>query len=222
MFSQHETSRLLLPSLIFILSFLIFIHSNNADSATPQQRDLAAMLDSSSFHEFVNTKYDKIFNQYPQYTSAAFDFPVGKPDARNYFKAREFGESKHLGEDWNGVGGGNSDLGDPVYSVSNGYVSFAKNVCCGWGNIIRVVHHTPNHPEYKYVESFYAHLDEIHVKPGDLITRGQLIGTIGNANGVYSAHLHLEMRHFVDMGVGPGYSDDTFGFLVPTDFINQN
>lgn len=222
MSSQHGTTRLLLPSMIFILSFLIFIQTNNADSATPQQRDLAAMLDSSSFHEFVNEKYDKVFNQYPQYASAAFDFPVGKPDAKNYFKAREFGQSKHLGEDWNGVGGGNTDLGDPVYSVSNGYVTFAENVCCGWGNIIRVVHHTPNHPEYKYVESFYAHLDEILVKQGDLITRGQLIGTIGNADGKYSAHLHLEMRNFVDMGVGPGYSDDTFGFLVPTDFINQN
>ncbi len=219
---QKHTSFILIPSMIFALTILFCIKKNSAAAPSHEQKEVATAMETSSFYPTaLEQKYDAIFSRNPSFISQQFDFPVGKPDGTNYFKAREFGQSKHLGEDWNGIGGGNSDLGDPVYSVSNGYVSFAENVCCGWGNIVRVVHKFPNHPEYPYVESFYAHLDKMHVKEGDLIKRGQLLGTIGTGDGKYSAHLHLEMRNFIDMGVGPGYSDDTFGFLVPTDFIKK-
>lgn len=219
---QKHTSLILIPSMIFALLVLFCVKKNNATSPSFEQKIVADAMQESIFYPMPTvSKYDAIFAKNPTFISQEFDFPVGKPDGTNYFKAREFGQSKHLGEDWNGIGGGNTDLGDPVYSVSSGYVSFAENVCCGWGNIVRVIHKFPNHPEYPYVESFYAHLDEINVKQGDFIKRGELLGTIGTADGKYSAHLHLEMRNFIDMGVGPGYSDDTFGFLVPTDFIKK-
>ncbi len=219
---QKQTSFILISSMFFSLTMLFCISKNNAIAPSLEQKEVASAIEEPSFYPATTeSKYEAIFANNPTYISNQFDFPVGKPDGANYYKAREFGQSKHLGEDWNGTGGGNTDLGDPVYSVSNGYVTFAKNVCCGWGNIVRVVHKFPNHPEYPYVESFYAHLDEMNVKEGDFIQRGQLLGTIGTADGKYSAHLHLEMRNFVDMGVGPGYSDDTFGFLVPTDFIEK-
>ncbi|MFK8006956.1 MAG: M23 family metallopeptidase [Saprospiraceae bacterium] len=220
--SQKHTSLVIIPSMIFALTILFCIKKNNAVAASHEQKELASSMDEATFYPKVSeSKYDAIFAKKPNFVSQKFDFPVGKPDGHNYYKAREFGQSKHLGEDWNGKGGGNTDLGDPVYSISNGYVSFAENVCCGWGNIVRIVHKFPNHPDFPYVESFYAHLDEIHVKEGAFIQRGQKLGTIGTADGKYSAHLHLEVRNFVDMGVGPGYSDDTFGFLVPTDFIEK-
>ena len=168
------------------------------------------------------SSYDSIFGYNPNYFSDGFDFPVGIPNGDGYFKAQNFGDDLHLGEDWNAVTGGNSDLGDPVFAISDGLVTFSKDVCCGWGNVIRVVHYLPNHPEHKYVESVYAHLHNKYVKSGQLIKRGQKIGTIGTADGRYTAHLHLELRSFINMSLGPGYSDDTFGFLVPTDFISQN
>ena len=40
--------------------------------------------------------------------AAGFDFPVGPPDAQGYYDAQSFGRNRHLGEDWNGNGGGNS------------------------------------------------------------------------------------------------------------------
>jgi len=46
-----------------------------------------------------------------------FDFPVGKPDAKGYYNAQIFGKNNHLGDDWNGANGGNSDLGEPIYAV---------------------------------------------------------------------------------------------------------
>ena len=148
-----------------------------------------------------------------------FDYPVGKPDAKKYYNAQEFGENMHLGDDWNGVGGGNTDLGDPIYSIANGYVSFSKNVYGGWGNVIRIVHFIT---EDERVESLYAHCDEVFVKEGEYIKRGQKIGTIGNNAGAYLAHLHLELRSQVGMPLGGGYSSDTKGYLDPTKFIKAN
>ncbi|MFT5913739.1 MAG: hypothetical protein ACI81T_000223 [Bacteroidia bacterium] len=67
------------------------------------------------------------------YQADGFDFPVGKPNAKNYYNAQKFEENYHLGEDWNGTGGGNTDFGDSVYSIANGYVKEAKKQSMGWG-----------------------------------------------------------------------------------------
>ena len=152
--------------------------------------------------------------------SDGFDFPVGAPNARDYYNAQGFGgKNFHLGEDWNGLGGSNTDFGDPVYAVANGIVIYSKHVIAGWGNIIRVVHNTGTKDSPKYVESFYAHLNKMLVKEGDIVSRGQKIGTIGNVNGLYYAHLHFEMRSKINMPVSSGYSDNTTGYINPTKYI---
>ena len=71
-----------------------------------------------------------------------FDFPVGKPDAKGYYKSRglRLATPRHLGEDWNGVGGGNSDLGDPVYSIGMGLVTYAADARGRWGKVVIVRH----------------------------------------------------------------------------------
>ena len=166
--------------------------------------------------------YSSYFANNPSYQSDGFDFPVGIPDAKGYYKALNFGDKKHLGEDWNGLGGGNTDLGDPVHSTANGLVVFAKEVCCGWGNVVRVVHKVSDDPMQPFVESVYAHLHTVQVEPGDLIRRGTQIGTIGTARGRYPAHLHFEFRDFMGMSLGPGYSENKFGYLDPTGYIEGN
>ncbi len=188
----------------------------------PKKVDPDSLNKAQFFPVISQDRYDEIFKNNPSFFSKGFDYPVGKPDAKNYYKALTFGQRLHLGEDWNGTGGGNTDLGDPVYSVANGLVVYADDICCGWGNTVRIIHFLPHHNEYKYVESVYSHLHNIHVKAGDLIRRGYQIGSIGNAKGRYSAHLHLEFRDFVNMSIGPGYSEDQFGYLSPSDFIDAN
>lgn len=148
-----------------------------------------------------------------------FDFPVGKPNANAYYNAQTFTTNYHLGEDWNGVKGGNSDLGDPIYSVSIGKVVFAEDAGPGWENIIRI-HHFLN--DSNVIESFYAHCDSILIEKGDWVARGEQIATIGTANGVYLAHLHFEMRNDTSLDIGPGYSSDKIGYLNPTRFINNH
>lgn len=161
---------------------------------------------------------DSLFATQSEYKSSQFDFPVGKPTSNGYYNAQKFGENYHLGEDWNGVGGGNSDLGDPIYSISNGYVHFSQDLDAGWGNVIRVIHSYNN----RYYETLYAHCDTIFVKEGQFIKRGDQIGTIGTANGTYLAHLHLEIRDSIFMGIGGGYSSETKGYIDPTEFIKTH
>ena len=153
-----------------------------------------------------------------QFTNG-FDYPVGKPDAAAYYNAQRFTENGHLGEDWNGIGGGNTDLGDPIYAVANGYVSFSENVNGGWGNVIRIIHFIDSN---KQVESLYAHCDKRLVQEGEFVRKGTQIGTIGTNDDQYLAHLHFELRDIVNLPIGGGYSLNTEGYLDPTTFINKN
>ena len=165
-----------------------------------------------------NVDYSQLFQKNVDYISNGFDFPVGKPNANGYYNAQKFQENDHLGDDWNGVGGGNSDLGDPIYTIGNGYISETKDYEGGWGKVVRIVHY------YKgsLYESLYAHCDSIFIKSNRFIKKGEQIATIGNCNGAYYAHIHLELRDHVDLGIGGGYSWDTTGYLTPTEFIKKN
>lgn len=148
-----------------------------------------------------------------------FQLPVGEPPGRGYYNAQSFGKNYHLGDDWNALTGGNSDLGDPIYGIANGKVTFAEDIGGDWGNVVRIVHQLPDGTK---VESLYAHCDKISVKQGQWIKKGALLGTIGNAGGKYYAHLHLEIRSVPGMPIGPGYSADQTGYLDPTKFIREH
>ncbi|QQL44406.1 murein hydrolase activator EnvC family protein [Sulfuriroseicoccus oceanibius] len=154
-----------------------------------------------------------------------FDYPVGPPDAKGYRKARGFWPNGHLGDDWNGVGGGNTDLGDPVYSIGVGYVVLSGDMRKGWGNtvIIRHAYQDPPSGRIKVVDSFYTHLDKIMVKKGQHVERGQKIGTIGTNRGMYLAHLHFEVRKNIYVGMHrTKYKRDFSIYWDPTDFIKKH
>ncbi len=97
--------------------------------------------------------------------------------------------SNHAGEDWNllGCSNGNCDQGAPVYAISNGKVVKAK-----WdiGNTIIIEH---NYNGQK-VWSLYSHLESYAVDVGDLVYRGQQIGTIGDTGASGAYHLHFSVR----------------------------
>ena len=151
-----------------------------------------------------------------------FDFPVGKPEGKGYYNAQPFGRNLHLGDDWNGLGGGNTDLGDSVFAVANGVVLFAEDLGGGWGKVLRIGHRMPPEHEHPFIESLYAHLFLFEVKKSDTVRKGDYIGQIGNADGAYWAHLHLEIRDSLNLPLGGGYGQDTRGYLDPTAFIKEN
>src|SRR5881392_3147886 len=65
-----------------------------------------------------------------------FDFPLGSEHGALTYNAQRFAENHHLGDDLNGIGGENSDLGDPIYAVADGRVLLARDAGPGWGNVI--------------------------------------------------------------------------------------
>ncbi len=149
-----------------------------------------------------------------------FDFPVGKPDAEGYYKARGYRPNGHLGEDWNGVKGGDSDLGDPVYTIGQGIVVFAKDVRKGWGNVVIVRHAYLEGGQIQYRDSLYGHLDRIMVREGQQIKRGHQLGTIGSNRGMYAAHLHFEVHKNLSVGINrASFRRDSSNYDDPTKFI---
>lgn len=155
----------------------------------------------------------------PEMIADHFDYPVGPPDGKGYYNAQVFRKNNHLGEDLNGLGGGNSDLGDPVYAIASGRVKFAADNGPGWGIVVRIVHYLP---EGDSIESLYAHFDTLIVSENEWVRRGTQIGTIGNADGWYPAHLHFEMRENLNLPIGGGYSVYSEGFIDPSLYIDQH
>ena len=180
---------------------------------------ILVMLIASASHLSAKT-YIELLSACP--ITRSFDFPVGAPNAKGYYNAQKFGKNLHLGDDWNGTGGGNSDFGDPVYATSDGIVAYSKDVKGGWGNVIRIYHNYGSKQKPIYIESLYAHLNKRFVTAGAMVKKGQKIGSIGNVNGIYWAHLHFEIRDILHLPIGQGYSKDTNGYLDPTKFIRSH
>lgn len=143
----------------------------------------------------------------------------GRDKADQWYNALDFGANDHLGEDWNKNSGGNTDCGEPVYAVATGRIVFAGDAGPGWGNVLIVEHRLADGSR---VQSLYGHLQKILKSEGDVKIREQ-IGEIGNANGRYYCHLHLEIRTSDSRDwnlAGGGYSKDRKGWVDPSDFID--
>lgn len=147
-----------------------------------------------------------------------FQPPLRPPTAIGVRVARPFAVEGHLGEDWN-VARGDNDLGEPVYSPAEGWVSLAEDFQAAWGKVVLICYRTRPGSQSAAVEMMFAHLETIEVKPGDFVYQGQRIGSLGNADGVYKAHLHWEIRTVIGLGLGGGYDDHTTGWLAPSDFL---
>ena len=152
-----------------------------------------------------------------------FDLPVGKPDGAGYYTARGYIPNAHQGEDWNGNGGGNSDLGDPVYATATGVVVYSEDYRRSWGNLVIIRHaYRGEDGRLQIADSVYAHLEQRNVRLYQMVRRGQQVGTIGTAHGIYPAHLHFEMRKNVNIGpYQTSFARDYSNYFSPRQFIAQ-
>jgi hypothetical protein len=154
----------------------------------------------------------------PDAPSIGFDFPVGYPDGTGwndgsgcvaescvdgscgdglgFLEPHEYpggtGCVLHPGEDWNKDGTScDEDAMEPVHAVADGIVVAVPDGC-SWGTL--VIRHE-GIPEYGVVWSVYGHMYAALVAPGEAVTRGQVVGEVGDKDaGTICAHLHFEIR----------------------------
>ncbi len=155
-------------------------------------------------------------------TATRFEFPIGTEHGAMAYNAQPFTQNLHLGDDLNGIGGENSDLGDPVFAVADGRVLAAREGGPGWGNVIVVLHAYQENGVRRFVQSFYGHVRTILIVPNEKVRRGQQIATVGTGGGKYWAHLHFELREFVTPFIGAGYRKETRGWLDPSAFLRAH
>jgi murein DD-endopeptidase MepM/ murein hydrolase activator NlpD len=61
-----------------------------------------------------------------------------------------------------------------------------SSVQAGYGNYIEIDHGNG-------FRTRYTHLDDIHIRSGQKVSKGQVIGTVGNSGGSTAPHLHYEI-----------------------------
>ncbi len=158
---------------------------------------------------------DSIFDRYMGSDippADGFDFPVGDQNAGGTYRDRQSGKVHHgwyiavrfgqwyaygihPAEDWNGTGGTDTDLGQPVYAVARGRVVFAAHCGQPAGGVVIIQHVYYQNHQKRRIRSVYVHLDPVRVSVGDMVERRQQIGAIGkDPKGSFHAHLHLEFR----------------------------
>ena len=76
--------------------------------------------------------------------------------------------------------------GDPVRATANGKVA-SSGWMGGYGRMVEIDHGNG-------LSTRYGHLSEIHVRVGDVIKIGQVIGAVGSTGRSTGPHLHYETR----------------------------
>lgn len=83
------------------------------------------------------------------------------------------------------------DIANPtapgIASAEGGTVTLVEYLRYGYGQHVIVSHGDG-------LSTLYGHLSEIYVKPGDKVSRGQIIGRMGSTGRSTGTHLHFEVR----------------------------
>lgn len=80
-------------------------------------------------------------------------------------------------------------IGTPVYATGSGIVESASRSRRGSGNKIVIDH------GYGF-KSSYAYLNDINIRQGRIVKRGDVIGTVGNTGLSSGPHLHYEVLFY--------------------------
>jgi Peptidase family M23 len=185
--------------LLLSLALMAFAAGCGAKNGSPPTTTSSQTSSQNAFDNYLDADFTP---------AEGFDFPFGDPDGKGSYADKATGKTHdgwyvatrstekyslgiHTGEDWNGNGGGNTDLGQDVFSVANGRVVFAES--CGrlWGNVVIIEHVFYENHERRKIRSLYAHLQTIKVRRGDEVKKRQPIATIGqDPDKTFNAHLH--------------------------------
>lgn len=154
-----------------------------------------------------STKTDEAYAQYRKYFNPSRE--VSSP-VKYYTQSfllpthgkltTEFGESRYVNGSLTTYRHAGIDIAAPrnaeVLSTNTGKVVLAMPLIIT-GNSIVI-----DHGEGLF--SVYFHLDKLFVKEGEMVTRGQLIGTVGSTGFSTGPHLHFTMSYY-RFDIEPGF-----------------
>jgi murein DD-endopeptidase MepM/ murein hydrolase activator NlpD len=117
-------------------------------------------------------------------TGSSFGMPIRHVRITSHFSHRRYHPvlkryRPHHGTDFG------ARKGTPLLAVNAGKVSFAGRMN-GYGKVVKIKHAGG-------YESLYAHQSRIHVKRGQYVKKGQIIGYSGNTGRSTGPHLHFGM-----------------------------
>lgn len=93
------------------------------------------------------------------------------------YKVRKF----HAGMDFA------APVGTKIYATGDGVVERVQTLLGGYGKNVLISH------GYGY-ETLYAHMNNVSVREGEKVVRGQSIGTVGNTGKSTGPHCHYEVH----------------------------
>lgn len=128
--------------------------------------------------------------------------PAGAPSISQQFLFTTAG-AKHLGIDVIG------EVGDPVIAAADGRVTGSFNEPA-YGNRVEITH--PPDASGRQALTVYKHLDQRLVSKGDLVARGQQIGTLGTTGMLGGGIPHLHFELYRQAGAGGKVSADPHRF----------
>ena len=86
----------------------------------------------------------------------------------------------------------------------------------GYGNYVMIQHND------NYV-TLYAHLASVYVKQGQKVSKGSVIGFMGNTGFSYGAHLHFEVRKYnISNPIAALHDNTNFEWLDSEKYINAD
>lgn len=148
-----------------IIASELYVQSKSFDEVYEMARNKEKMLAGIPAIQPVNNKELKRLSSFYGYRID----PI--------YKIKKF----HYGVDFS------APQGTPIYASGAGTVVKTRRSRRGYGNTVTIDH------GYGYT-TFYAHNKDNMVKKGDVVTRGQIIATVGNTGKSTAPHLHYEVR----------------------------
>ncbi len=155
--------------------------------------DITKRVDKLSKQLYVQSKsFDEVWSLVKNKSQMLASIPAIQPVANKDLKhvASGFGwrihpiyktEMLHTGMDFT------ASVGTEIHATGNGVVNKVEMNGRGYGNNVTIDH------GYGY-ETLYGHMSKIAVRQGQKISRGDLVGFVGNTGTSSGPHLHYEVR----------------------------
>jgi len=205
--------------LFFLFSIPLVASASSEPTKSPDENDSSIVSDENSVSFFdtagvyINDWDNHVTFRYPE---AGFS-----PEGTIPLVDSEFGYAFPLEkETTSGFGGRRRhkgidiplETGENIVAAFGGKVRYAKWNTGGFGNLVIIRH--PNG-----LETYYAHLSKIKVKPNQIVQTGELIGLGGSTGRSYSPHLHFEVR-YGHVAFDPKHIFDLENYCLKTETLN--